>query len=392
MYVYLGQLRYEDIKPYEDWFWPENDIALKHAWVNGIDFNEKTALLTSGEKIRYDKLLLATGSKTNFQGWPGQDLKGVHGFYDLQDLQNIETSTASCEHAVIVGGGLVGVELAEMLHARGISVTMLVRDAHYWGKNLPPEEAKLIENRLAKNGIGIRLKTVLKHLESNTAGQVCAAITESGERIDCGFVGIATGVIPNVELAKKCGIKTNKGILVNEFLETSQPGVYAAGDCAELTFSGGSVEQLWYTGRMQGETVAHTICGNNIPYRRGVPFNSAKFFDLEWQTYGAAEPGSNRNSFYWQNPEGTASLRLHFVNDEANSISGFVLLGIRYRQETCEKWIREKRPLAYVLTHLQEANFDPEFHRRYEKDILRAYKNQHPEFEMPLAKRKSSWF
>src|SRR5688572_10400983 len=89
MYLYLGQLRYQDIKPYEDWFWQENKIALKQAWVNVIDFNNKSASLTTGEKIRYDKLLLATGSKTNFQNWPGQELKGVHGFYDLQDLQKI---------------------------------------------------------------------------------------------------------------------------------------------------------------------------------------------------------------------------------------------------------------------------------------------------------------
>ncbi|MBK0402452.1 NAD(P)/FAD-dependent oxidoreductase [Adhaeribacter sp. BT258] len=394
MYLYLGQMRYADIKPYEDWFWAENNIALKHDWVNAIDFKRKTAMLASGEKISYDKVLLATGSQTNFRNWPGQNLKGVHGFYHLQDLQNIETATENCSAAVLVGGGLIGIELAEMLHARGIKVTMLVRDAHYWGRNLPPEEARLIEKRAAKNGIEIRLKTTLKELESDENGNVCAAITDKNERIPCTFTGIATGVIPNTELAKTCSIKTNQGILVNEYLETSQPDVYAAGDCTELAFKGGIVEQLWYTGRMQGEIAAHNICGRKIPYERGIPFNSAKFFDLELQTYGRVvpDPAKNETSFFWQNPEGTASLRVNYVNDKARSITGLVALGIRLRQEVCEEWIKEERPLASGLLHLKEANFDPEFQRRYENDILQAFKTQHPEVELPERKKKFRWF
>ncbi|MFC5269827.1 NAD(P)/FAD-dependent oxidoreductase [Adhaeribacter terreus] len=393
MYLYLGQMRYADIKPYEDWFWHENNISLKHDWVNAINFRQKTALLASGEKISYDKLLLATGSKTNFQNWPGQHLKGVHGFYHLQDLQNIETATKNCTAAVIVGGGLVGVELAEMLHASNIKVTMLVRDNHYWGKNLPPQEAKLIENRLAENGIEIRLKTTLKHLESDENGNVGAAITDQDERILCSFAGIATGVIPNTDLAKTFGIETNKGILVNPFLETSQPDVFAAGDCAELSFANARIEQLWYTGRMQGEIAAHNICGKKIPYERGIPYNSAKFFDLELQTYGNVVPDSdqNENSFYWQNEAGNASLRLNYVNDEVKSITGFIALGIRLRQEVCEKWIGEKRPLMYVLQHLKEANFDPEFQRRNENDILLAFKTQNPEIELTALKKKLRW-
>ena len=391
MYLYLGQLRYRDIKPYEDWFWQENNINLKQAWVNGIDFTAKTALLHSGEKLRYDKLLLALGSKTNFQNWPGQELKGVHGFYDLQDLQNIATSTQNCKAAVVIGGGLVGVELAEMLHARKIKTTILARDTHYWGKNIPEEEARLIEKRLQKNGIEIRLKTTLKAFEADGNGNLGAIITNSNERINCNFAGIATGVIPNLELAKTCGLKTNKGILVNEFLETSQPDVFAAGDCAELNAAEGKVEQLWYTGRMQGEIAAHNLCGREIPYSRGIPFNSAKFFDLELQTYGTVvtDISKNENSFFWQNQEGTASLRLNFVKAE---ITGFVALGIRLRQEICETWIQEKRPVAYVLAHLKEVNFDPEFQRRYENGILQVFKTHYPEIELPKPKKKFSWF
>jgi NADPH-dependent 2,4-dienoyl-CoA reductase/sulfur reductase-like enzyme len=385
MYLYLGQLKYENIKPFKVWYWQENKIVLLQAWVNAIDFASKSIALASGEKLNYDKLLLATGSKTNFFDWPGQDLKGVHGFYDLADLANIEKATSNKGPAVIIGGGLVGVELAEMLHSRGIDTTILVRDDRYWGKNLAAEEAEIIRGRLEKNGIILKFKTTLQKLESDNNGNVFAAITEQGESLPCSFVGIATGVTPNIKLAQNARLATKKGILVNEFLETSQPDVYAAGDCAELTFAGNRVEQLWYTGRLQGETVAYNICGQKIPYNRGIPFNSAKFFDLEFQSYGLVNPEmkENENTVFWQNKEATQSIRLNYLNDNNKTITGFVLLNVRYRQEICEKWILEKQPLEFVLTNLAKANFDPEFHRRHEKSILHVYKKQHPEFSIP---------
>lgn len=395
MYLYLGQLKYEHLKGYEDWFWTENNISLIHGWVNAIDITLKTATLQSGEILPYDKLILATGSKTNFHDLPGNDLKGVHGFYSLQDLENIEQATSDCREAVIVGGGLVGVELAEMLHSRKIKTTILIRDNWYWGRNLPEPEARMIEKILTKNGISFRLNTTLQELETDLTGRVCAARTSGNEKISCTFVGIATGVTPNLELAQKTNLQLNKGILVNEFLETSQPDVYAIGDCAELTFGNNQIEQLWYTGRMQGETVAHTICGNKTSYQRGIPFNSAKFFELEFQSYGEviSEIEKKLNSFFWQHPEKFLSLRLNYRQDEAESICGFVLLGIRFRQEVCETWIKEKKPLAYVLKNLRQAFFDPELEPDYQNAILKAYKTQHPDFEIKKKSgRRFSWF
>ncbi|KAA9345923.1 NAD(P)/FAD-dependent oxidoreductase [Adhaeribacter soli] len=377
MYLYLGQLRYENIKPYEDWFWQENRIELRHAWVNRIEFEEKTLILASGETLAYDKLLLATGSQTAFYNWPGQESKGVHGFYDLEDLAKIEKATQRGGKAILVGGGLIAVELAEMLHSRNIDTTILIRDAHYWGKNLPKAEAEMVRKRLEQKGINLLFKTTLEQLEQDSEGWVCAAITNEQERIPCTFVGIATGVQPNLELVKNGSINTQKGILVDQFLETNIPEVFAAGDCAELAFAENRIEQIWYTGRIQGETAGYNICGHQVPYERGVPFNSAKFFDLEFQTYGSVNPEVNteESSLFWQNEAGTASIRINYLKDELKTVTGFVLLNVRYRQEVCETWIREQKPLEYVMKHLKEANFDPEFHRRHEKSIQHVYKS-----------------
>ncbi|MEO1253363.1 MAG: FAD-dependent oxidoreductase, partial [Bacteroidota bacterium] len=141
MYIYMGHMKYQNTKPYEDWFWEKNRIELKRAWVRAIDLDKKGISFDDGGSLSYDKLILATGSQSNKFGWPGQDLRGVQGLYSFQDLELMEENTKSVEHAVILGGGLIGVEMAEMLHSRNIPVTYLIREKNFWGNVLPKEES-----------------------------------------------------------------------------------------------------------------------------------------------------------------------------------------------------------------------------------------------------------
>ncbi len=128
MYIYMGHLTFEDTKPYPDDFWEKNRIELKHGWVQKIDTVNQALVLTDDDRLNYDELILASGARPNKFGWPGQDLDGVQGLYSYQDLEAMEKFTPSTKRAVIVGGGLIGVEVAEMLLTRGIHVTFLVRE------------------------------------------------------------------------------------------------------------------------------------------------------------------------------------------------------------------------------------------------------------------------
>src|SRR5690606_8920492 len=122
MYIYMGHMKFEDIKPYEDWFWEKNRIEILHDWVLQIDFENKGLTLESGSGIQYDILILATGSRPNKFGWVGQDLEGVQGLYSRQDLELMEKNTRGINQAVVVGGGLIGIEMVEMLKSRDIPV------------------------------------------------------------------------------------------------------------------------------------------------------------------------------------------------------------------------------------------------------------------------------
>ncbi len=336
MYIYMGHMRFEDTKPYEDWFWEKNRIQLKRAYVEKVDFSNKTLSFQGGEKLAYDKLVLALGSRPNKFGWPGQDLEGVRGLYSYQDLENIEKFSPGLQRAVLVGGGLIGIEMAEMFHARHIPVAFLVREKNFWDVVLPEEESKMINRHIVEHGIDLRLETELKEVVDDGSGRACAVITSKGERIECGYVGLTAGVHPNIGFLKDGELEVEKGILVNEYLETNIPDVYAIGDCAQHRQPKPGrrpIEAVWYTGRMTGETAAYNICGKRRAYDPGIWFNSAKFMDIEYQVYGAvqAKLPENHTSLYWEAPDGKKSIRLVYDRNTLEII-GFNLMGVRYRQ------------------------------------------------------------
>ncbi|CAN5529658.1 FAD-dependent oxidoreductase [soil metagenome] len=375
MYIYMGVMKHKDIKPYEDWFWEKNRINIINDFVLNINIDIKQLSLSSGNVISYDKLVIATGSKSNKFGWKGQDLAGVHGLYSLQDLDLMEQNTKNISRAVIVGGGLIGIEMAEMLLSRNIPVTFLVREESYWDNILPKEESEMINKHIREHGMDLRLASQLKEIIPDENGRVKAIITDKDEMIECQFVGLTAGVSPNIDIVKNTKIETGRGVLVNYYLETNIPDVYSAGDCAEFKTENegekNKVEQLWYTGRMHGETLAKTICGERTKYERGVLFNSAKFLDIEYQTYGSVNlnvPGEK--SIYWESPDNKKAIRIVYTDE---FVIGFNTMGIRYRHELCEKWIIEKKTIEYVLDHLGETNFDPEFYTQYESKLIEQF-------------------
>lgn len=379
MYIYMGHMKYENTKPYEDWFWEKNRIELVKGWVTNINTEKKEIDIEGHETLSFDHLVLATGSVPNKFNWPGQDLDGVSGLYSLQDLEYIEAHSANLKHAVIVGGGLIGVELAEMFLSRKIKVTFLVREENFWDIVLPKEEAEMVEREIIAHGIDLKLGTELKEIIGDDDGKVKQLITNHGETIDCEFVGLTVGVSPNIQWMKAFGIATNRGILVNEHLETNIPGIYAVGDCAEhQNPSPGRrpIEQVWYTGRMMGEVAANHISGESVSYVPGNWFNSAKFFNLEYQTYGlvASRLQESQEQFLWQSDDQQKCLRIVF-DEKTTIVIGVNVFGIRMRHEIWDQWISDKLKVNEVMEKLEEANFDPEFFKAYEFDIRNKFNN-----------------
>lgn len=388
MYIYMGHMTFEHTKPYEDTFWSDNNIQLVKGLVTGINTDDRLVFLEKLEPLPYEHLIIAVGSKPNTFGWPGQDLKGVQGLYSYQDLLDMELYTKRISRAVIVGGGLIGIEMAEMLLSRNIPVTFLVRESSFWNNVLPPEESELINRHIREHHIDLRLSTELKEISGDARGRAKQVLTSKGDVLDCEFVGLTAGVRPNLGFLENSPIETNRGVLIDEFFETNIPGVYAIGDCAEFgTPPRGrkAVEQVWYTGRMHGETIAQTICGRPTAYQPGEWFNSAKFLDIEYQVYGNVKNHSAKGEehLYWEHPSGRQAIRIVY-EAATGTLLGINLMGIRYRHEICDHWLKNNYSVAQVLPQLSKANFDPEFQMEYESMILDMYNQKNPDNTVKL--------
>mgnify|MGYP000085454799 CR=1 FL=1 len=398
MYVYMGHMKFKHTQPYENWVWKKNKIELKQGFVNHINSDKKTLNFSNGTSLNYDKLVIATGSKPNKFGWPGQDLDGVMGMYHKQDLEKLEKYAPNkevCKRAVIVGGGLIGIELAEMLRSRKIPVTFLVREKSFWNGVLPAQESKMINKHIKEHYIDLRLGVNLREIKSDKNGQVKSIIIEeTGEEIRCNVVGLTAGVTPNIDFLKSSNIALGRGVKVNRFLETNIKDVYAIGDCAEqheAIDQRRNIEAVWYTGRMMGETLAQTICNNKTEYKPGHWFNSAKFLDIEYQTYGWVFSERNKLEneayFQWKHPKDFKCITISY-DKNSKLFLGINTFGIRMRHEIFDKWLTEKQNIEFVIEHLADANFDPEFYKLHEADIIAKFNS---EFGTNIRLKKKSW-
>ena len=393
MYIYMGHMKFVDTKPYEDSFWKKNRINLVFDQVTSIDEETNSVKLANNNRISYEYLIIACGSKPNKFGWPGQELEGVSGMYHLQDLERLEALTSTINEGVIVGGGLIGIELAEMLQSRGVQVHYLVRESNFWNKVLPYEESKMVTQHILDHGVDLQLNTELNLIEPNSENRVKGVYTSKGEFIDCQYVGLTCGVSPNIDFLKESNsrIKTDKGIIVNQFLQTNIENIYAIGDCAQHLHpfdQRSRIESVWYTGRMMGETVARTITGTKTAYQPGHWFNSAKFFDIEYQTYGRvnAKPSPNEIHLYWEHPKKNISIRLAY-DRITHKILGVLNMGVRLRHEVFDQWLNEKREILSVIEHFENSNFDPEFYANYTRMAKPTFYKHYEEIEKSELKR-----
>lgn len=397
MYVLSGQMCYRDIEPLERDLYSRLALKRIRDRATGLDPAKRELSLSSGRSIRYDRLLVASGSRPRAPGWEGYDLRGVGHFVTLQDLRWLEQEIqggagvdlppnasgyestqpespyrlrrsarelrgGAVRRAVVVGGGLIGIEVVETLLAAKIPVTFLVREEWFWPIALDARESAFIAAELRAHGVDVRLQENVQRLEGDEKGCVRAVHTDKG-KIDADLVIVAIGVVPNTDwLGAAVARDPAGGILVDESLQASADSVWAAGDCASVRWFDGRVrpEQLWYTARDQGRVAGRAMLGDEVRYRRGTWYNSAKLMDIEYTTAGLVNmsvPGEQ--SWYYEEKAAVHSTtRIVYVGDR---VIGMNFLGRRWDHSVCIKWIEERRSLSYVLSHLREASFDTEF-------------------------------
>ncbi len=243
--------------------------------------------------LTYDRLLLATGSTAVPLSIPGADLKGVVKLDDFDDTRRILSLARRAKSAVVVGGGIIAVELVEGLLARGLKVHYFLRGERYWPNVLDEKESRLLERRLAEEGVIFHFHTEAAEVLGKR-GKVVGIRTTKGETIRCGIVAVGIGVKPRMELAKTAGLATERGILTDETLQTSHPDIFAAGDVSQVRdpLSGQSfIDTLWQPAREKGLIAAANMTGMSRSYTKKVAVNVLRLAGVMTTIIGAVGSG-----------------------------------------------------------------------------------------------------
>lgn len=242
------------------------DLKLSRT-VTTLDPAAKTAALSDGRSLRFEKALIATGGRPVHLKIPGTDLPGVHYLRTLNDSTALAAEATPGSHAVMVGAGFIGLEVAASLTQRGVQVTVIEMGSHIWPRFADEALARAVQQYCAAKGVTFR--TGESVTEIRRQGRALSVHLTSGATLPCSFVCIGVGIVPNVELARQAGLTVENGIVVDEYLQTSHPDIYAAGDVANYIdplFGKRRRVEHWGHAEYSGQLAAHNMAGERRPY------------------------------------------------------------------------------------------------------------------------------
>jgi len=319
--VLAGEKRYEDIITHDDEWYARHGVTLhKGARVTAIDRAAKTATSENGIVAPYDKLVIATGSRPFVVPVPGYDLDGVLVYRDLDDVEQMMAAAASGGRAVVIGGGLLGLEAAAGLKQRGMDVTVLHLMPTLMERQLDQAAGHLLGSAFAGRGVEVVTRATT-HQILGEHGHVTGVMLEDGTVIDAAIVVMAVGIRPNTELAKDAGLDANRGILVGDDMRTSDPDIFALGECVEHRGQCyGLVAPLYE----MAAVLADRLTGGKSIYEGSVTATKLKVTGIDLYSAGDFAEAEDREEIVLRDAASGVYKRLVLVD---NRIIGAVLYG-----------------------------------------------------------------
>lgn len=371
-YYLTGELNEQHLYPYSPQDFQRLNLQPLHARVTRIHTSDHKIQLHDGAIIPYDRLLIATGAQAAHITMPGADLEGVVKLDNLDDAQHILNQTRKARAAVVVGGGITALEMVEGFRQRGVTTHYFLRRDRYWGNVLDATESRIVEDRLKEEGVHIHYHTELAEINGKR-GRVEGVTTQDGRAIKCGIVAVAIGIRPRKELAVEAGVKTDRGILVNEHMQTSQDEIYAAGDVAQVydPFTDRHVlDTLWGPAREQGRVAALNMLGVQAVYQKDVAFNVTRLAGLTTTIVGTVNHGADEDligiargdSETWRQPPDAITAQDDFDVNRlrllvgVRTLTGAVVMGDQSLSRAIHHLIKDRIDISSIRTKLLQSD------------------------------------
>jgi NAD(P)H-nitrite reductase large subunit len=281
-----------------DGFWKENNAEARLGKkVVSLNLTNKTVNLEDGEKVVYEKLLLATGGKPFVPKMEGQEKDGVFTFTNMSDAQRlaVKINALDAKSAVVIGAGLIGISITEALVKLGIKVTVVELQEKILSLLLDAKASDIVEAVIRKAGVNFATGQSVQKIigKPGNDGAVGGVILTKGDQVPCDLVIVAIGVIPRTELVVGTAVKLNRGIVVDNFMQTSVPDVYASGDVAEaydFILNQNRLLPLWPLAVLEGRVAGCNMAGARTIYEGGTNMSSLKYFGIPLVSIGLANP------------------------------------------------------------------------------------------------------
>ena len=338
---------------------PDRVVALRAA--------ENLLVMSSGATYSYDGLIIATGGSAVRPPISGIDLAGVRlGYWDIKDTLWYEeqAKTAQGKNAVVIGGGVLGLELADSFNKAGLNVT-IVQLGSYLGEPLTdPKAGQIVGDRVTESGASYRLGVSAQAILGDANGHVRAVVTGAGEEIPADVVGVCIGIRPNVQWLRDSGVNLEQGcIVVNEFLQTNFANIYAAGDCTLVKSAsrvGDRPNRTWQVATSQGIGAATNLLGNGTPYQEGLFYNAGVIYDLPYTMLGRFNPDANDSSCQiYTYDTGDDPFAYFKLTVAEGRLVGAMLLGRQRRTNILRKIIEGNYIVAGHEQELMDNKFKP---------------------------------
>ncbi|MFW5991849.1 MAG: NAD(P)/FAD-dependent oxidoreductase [Halanaerobiaceae bacterium] len=365
-YYLAGGVDIEKMKYRPDDFYENNRVdVILNKEVVGLNTDDKKVILENDETYNYDRLLIAAGGSPFIPPIEGTSKNNVYTFLELDDAKEIKKAIDSLTFkgydsgkVIILGAGLIGLKAAEALTKLGLEVSVVELADRILSTILDKEAAAIIQSHLEERGINFYLSDTIKEFIGGR--EAVGAILKSGTTINCDLAVIAVGVRPNTSLVKDMEIAVNRGILVNDKLETSIEDVYAAGDVCEgydMLRREKSVIPIWPGAYKEGYTAGQNMAGSKKVYKEGFARNSIGFFGLPMITAGLINPDGNNGTYDVFTEKSIEDKSYRKIIISRNKLMGFIYLNNIDRAGILTGLIKEQKDIRNIKEKILSADF-----------------------------------